>query len=223
MDTNFPLVVIEGLDGTGKTTLRKGLFRLIQGLYGVTPLSVLTTNWLDETVAADLEEGKYRPSAANRDAYLKALCADKRATVSRLIRPALPFRPVIADRWVISELAFCAVKHALPPETTYAALKDAIGVRADITLLLEASATDAVARAALRADDSARADWDVVPVQERVRTVHQEITARPQDFGLLGPIVQIDASGDRPTVLSTAWAALREHRLLPALPLKEIS
>ncbi|MER5985761.1 thymidylate kinase [Streptomyces sp. NPDC001787] len=221
MDRRFPLIVLEGGDGAGKTTLRKGLFRLIEGLYGVTPLSVLTTNYLDEDVAGDLVEGKYHPGEANRERYLAALGADKRATVQRLILPALPWRPVIADRWIISELAFFAVKHAMAPERTYAALADAVGVGADITLLLETTARTALDRAASRADDAARQDWDTLPVQERVHAVHRQIADSPDDFALLGPLVRIDASADRPTVLNAAWDALRERRLLPALPPRE--
>lgn len=223
MTERFPLIVLEGGDGSGKTTLRKGLFRLIETLYGVTPLSILTTNFLDPSAAGDLVEGKYRPSEENRDRYLAALCADKRATVERLILPTLPCRPVIADRWIVSELAFFAVKHAVPPERTYTALAPAVRVKANVTLLLETPAEAAVARAAHRADDAARPDWDTVPVQEHVRAVHQEITARPEAFDLLGPLVRIDATADRPTVLAAAWDALRERQLLPALPLKETS
>jgi dTMP kinase len=99
----FPFIVVEGLDGTGKTTLRKGLFRLFEGLYRITPLAVLTTNFLDASAAADLVEGKYRPTTTNRDRYLAALAADKHATATRLIGTSLPSRPVIADRWLLSE------------------------------------------------------------------------------------------------------------------------
>ncbi len=221
--SSFPgfLVVVEGLDGTGKTTLRKGLFRLIESLYGVTPLSILTTNWLDPDVAADLEEGKYRSGAANRDRYLAALRADKRASVEQLVLPTLPYRPVIADRWLLSELAFFAVKHDTPAKETYAALEGAIDVTADLTLLLENSPEAAMARAASRSGDAVRADWDVLDVQTRVHRTYDEVAVDPSAFPKLGPIVRIDAAQDRAGVLADAWSALREHQLLPALPLKQ--
>src|SRR5262245_41432409 len=101
----YPFIVVEGLDGTGKTTLRKGLFRLFEGLFCITPLAVLTTNFLNAAVSLDLVEGKYQPTPENRDRYLAALTADKQATADRLIAPSLPTRPVIADRWLLSELA----------------------------------------------------------------------------------------------------------------------
>lgn len=59
--------------------------------------------------------GKYAPTDERRERYLAALVADKRATAEHLVAPALPALPVIADCWVLSEMAFWAVKHARPP------------------------------------------------------------------------------------------------------------
>ncbi|AXI78560.1 dTMP kinase [Peterkaempfera bronchialis] len=215
MDT-FPFVVIEGLDGSGKTTLRKGLFRLFDNLYGVTPLSVLTTNWLDPEVAADLVDGKYAPTEANRDRYLAALRADKQATVERLIAPSLPLRPVIADRWLLSELAFFQVKHGQAPADTYAELAGAIDLVPDLTLILEAATSTSMQRAASRgAGDAVRDDWDVVDVQTSVRATYQAITGNPVAFPKIGPTVRIDAAQPRADVLADAWRALLERGLTP--------
>ncbi|MFJ9378892.1 dTMP kinase [Streptomyces sp. NPDC101455] len=216
MTNRFPFIVIEGLDGSGKTTLRKGLFRLFEHLYGATPLAVLTTNWLDPDVAADLAEGKYAPTSANRDRYLDALKADKRATVEQLILPSLGRRPVIADRWLISELAFFAVKHDQPPQVTYAGLSEAIGLVPDLTLVLETSTDTSMVRAASRPGDAVRDDWDVTDVQTRVRAVYQAVTAVPDTYGKIGPIVRIDAGRSRAEVLFDAWTALLDHALTPA-------
>ncbi|MGW3183808.1 dTMP kinase [Kitasatospora sp. NPDC001119] len=214
----YPFVVIEGLDGSGKTTLRKGLFRLFDNLYGVTPLSVLTTNFLAPEVAADLVDGKYTPTEANRERYLEALRADKQATVERLIAPALSQRPVIADRWLLSELAFFQVKHGQTPQTTYGALADAIDLVPDLTLILDAPTCTTMQRAASRsAGDSVRDDWDVDHVQTIVRVTYRAITASPAAFPKIGPTVTIDANQSRADVLANAWTALLERGLTPDL------
>ncbi|MFD4943572.1 thymidylate kinase [Streptomyces sp. NPDC058409] len=213
----YPFIVVEGLDGTGKTTLRKGIFRLFEGLYRVTPLAALTTNFLNSDVALDLVEGKYRPTAANQYRYLAALAADKQATATRLVVPSLPVRPVIADRWLLSELAFFAVKHDRTPKETYPVLTEHLGVVPDLTLVLDITPEAAMERAAAREGDATRPDWDVLDVQARVREVYQEVTNAPAAFPGLGPVVRINAAQDRATVLHTAWQALDQYRLLPNL------
>ncbi|MDT0453757.1 dTMP kinase [Streptomyces hesseae] len=219
----FPFIVVEGLDGSGKTTLRKGLFRLFEHLYGVTPLAVLTTNWLAPEAAPDLVEGKYRPAPENRDRYLAALRADKQASVTRLIVPSLAARPVIADRWLISELAFFAVKHDQPPMETYAKLADAIDVTPSLTIVLETATEQSMARAAGRTGgEDVRKDWDVIDVQARVREAIAEILSCPSAFPKIGPTARIDASQERAAVLRDAWDALAGHNLTPALPMEEV-
>ncbi|MEU0216568.1 thymidylate kinase, partial [Streptomyces sp. NPDC006265] len=173
MDRN-PFIVIEGLDGTGKTTLRKGLFRLFEGLFRITPLAALTTNFLDAAVAGDLVDGKYQPTAENEYRYLAALAADKQAT-ARLIAASLAVRPVIVDRWLLSELAFFSVKHGRPPKETYAVLTEELGVVPDLTLVLDITPEAAMERAAARSGDATRPDWDVLDIQARVREVYQAV------------------------------------------------
>ncbi|MFK0120129.1 dTMP kinase [Streptomyces sp. NPDC090994] len=211
----YPFIVVEGLDGTGKTTLRKGLFRLFEGLFRITPLAVLTTNFLDAAVALDLVEGKYQPTEENRDRYLAALAADKQATADRLIAPGLPTRPVIADRWLLSELAFFAVKHDRAPKETYARLTEQLRLVPDLTLVLDITPETAMERAADRPGDATRPDWDVMEVQARVREVYQSVVGTPGVFPALGEVVRINAAQDRATVLHTAWKALDQHGLLP--------
>ncbi|MFF4863497.1 thymidylate kinase [Streptomyces sp. NPDC001231] len=210
---DYPFIVVEGLDGTGKTTLRKGLFRLFEGLYQVTPLAVLTTNFLDPAVALDLVEGKYQPIPENQDRYLAALAADKQATSGRLIAPALPARPVIADRWLLSELAFFAVKHNRTPKETYARLTEQLHLVPDLTLVLDITPEAAMERAAARSGDATRPDWDVLEIQAKVREIYQSVASAA--FPALGPVVRINAAQDRATVLHTAWQALDEYGLLP--------
>ncbi|MEV5011329.1 thymidylate kinase [Streptomyces sp. NPDC055692] len=211
----YPFIVVEGLDGTGKTTLRKGLFRLFEGLFQVTPLALLTSNFLDPGRALDLVEGKYQPSPDNQDRYLAALAADKKATADRLITPSLSVRPVIADRWLLSELAFFAVKHDCAPKETYARLTVQLGVVPDLMLVLDVTPAAAMERAADRSGDATRPDWDVLEIQAKVREVYQWVTDAPAALPALGPVVRINAARDRAAVLHTVWQALDQYGLLP--------
>ncbi|MFI5690025.1 dTMP kinase [Streptomyces sp. NPDC051636] len=217
MNQRYPFIVVEGLDGTGKTTLRKGLFRLWEGLYGVTPLCVLTTNFLAPYQAGAIVSGKYQPDAANRDSYLSAIAADKQATLERLVLPHRPVRPVIADRWLLSELAFFAVKHAMKVSETYGALATRLTVAPDLTLVLDLETDASMSRAQGRQGDAVRADWDVHDVQSRVRETYEAVVTKPYEFPLLGDVVRLDASRPRSEVLLAAWDVLRERQLVPPL------
>ncbi|MFJ7904025.1 dTMP kinase [Streptomyces sp. NPDC096198] len=216
MNHRYPFIVVEGLDGTGKTTLRKGLFRLWEGLYGVTPLCVLTTNFLASDRAAAIIGGKYGPNAGNRDAYLSAVAADKRATLDRVVLPHRPVRPVIADRWLLSELAFFAVKHGMSVSETYEALASQLTLAPDVTLVLDLEIDTSMSRAQARQGDAVRADWDVHDIQSRVRETYEAVVTKPDGFPLLGDVVRLDARRPRSEVLLAAWDVLRERRLVPS-------
>ncbi|GAA1029429.1 dTMP kinase [Virgisporangium ochraceum] len=211
----YPFVVVEGLDGAGKTTVRKGLFRIWSDLFGVTPLCVLTTNFVAVEHIQTLVDGKYRPTPDNREEYLAALGADKAATLHRLVAPSVAVRPVIADRWLLSEIAFFAVKHGADAVEVHDRLGKMIGSAPDVTLVLSVSPQDSVERVGRRSGDSARVDWDVLEIQDRVRSVYDAVIAKPDDFPYCGDVVAIDAARKPAEVLHDAWRALAERGVMP--------
>jgi len=213
----YPFVVIEGLDGTGKTTLRKSLFRLWHGLYRVTPLCLLTTNYLETGAGSALIDGKYAPTPTNADAYLDALAEDKRASVERLIRPTLAFRPVIADRWLLSEMTFFALKHGREPKDTYEALAGHINIPADVTFVLEADLNQSMSRTGARQGDSVRDDWDEAGIQQTVKSIYEHVATTADQYPLLGRIIRLDGGLDRASVLRQAWDHMDVLSLTPPL------
>ncbi|MFF5273749.1 hypothetical protein [Streptomyces sp. NPDC000133] len=123
----------------------------------------------------------------------------------------------IADRWLLSELAFFAVKHDRTPKETYAVLTEQLSLVPDLTLVLDITPEAAMQRAAARSGDATRPDWDVLEIQAKVRGIYQSATDAPAAFPALGPVVRINAAQDRATILHTAWQALDEYGLLPDL------
>ncbi|MEU8571208.1 thymidylate kinase [Streptomyces pathocidini] len=181
----------------------------------VAPLCVLTTNFLAPKQAAAIVSGKYQPDAANRDSYLSAIAADKQATLERLALPQRPVRPVIADRWLLSELAFFSVKHGMKVSETYEALATQLAAAPDLTLVLDLETDTSMSRAQARRGDAVRADWDVHDVQSRVRESYEAVVTKPYEFPLLGDVVRLDARRPRSEVLLAAWDVLRERQLVP--------
>lgn len=211
----YPFIAIEGVDGTGKTTLRKSLFQLLDSAYSATPLAVLTINFLDDRVAAAIVAGKYQPTADNRAAFESALRADKRRTTAGVIEPSLPVRPVIADRWLATDLTFFAVKHGIAPAESYGRLADDEVACPDLTLVLELGTEFSMARASGRPGESTRADWDVLDVQTRLAAAYADIMTAAPDLPALGrQVVRLDASRSRAELLYDAWSAIVAHTTL---------
>jgi len=213
--STYPFIAIEGQDGVGKTTLRKSLFQLLGNAYDRIPLSVLTVNYVDYRVARALIEGKYSPSPENRDAYLDAIIADKRASLDRLVRPALADRPVLADRWLLSEMVFCYVRHAMELADTYTRVAPHLELAADVTLLLELDAESSHRRAGQRSGEATRPDWDIPDVQERVRVAYRNAAEHASEFPLLGVVRSIESDQPREAVLRAAWKALADAEVVP--------
>lgn len=211
MRRRFPFVAIEGLDGTGKTTLRKGIFRLWSGVGNVTPLCVLGTNHLDVTAAKTLLRGKYSPGSVSLTAYLDAVVADKEATLEQLVRPNLEHRPVICDRWILSDLAFLEARFGLAPLESYTSLQGRISRAPDLTFFLELAPESAVARSSARQGDATRGDWDRIDVQERVLRAYETIVDEADLYPAVGEVVRLDASVQPWRVLHQAWEALTDR------------
>ncbi|MFF3358844.1 hypothetical protein ACFYWN_41060 [Streptomyces sp. NPDC002917] len=191
---------------------RDGFF-LLEAVYGPA-----APGWLREIEAVQvLRKAWVQQYHRDGDRYLAALATDKQVTATRLIAPSLPTRPVIADRWLLSELAFFAVKHDRPPKDTYAALTKRLDVVPDLTVVLDVTPEAAMERAAARSGDATRPDWDVLDVQAKVREVYRSVTDASAAFPALGPVVRINAAQDRAVVLHTAWQALDQYGLLANL------
>lgn len=213
----FPFVAVEGLDGSGKTLLRKGLFRLWESLYQVTPLCILTTNLVDPALVEDLVVGKFRSGEADGERYAAALRADKRASLELLVRPHLRRRPVVADRWLLSDIAFLVVRQGLSVADAYRILAPGLSMAPDVMVLLDLPVQVAAERAGARLDFAARADWDNRAVQERVDGVYRQVAASAGSFSLLGEVVRLDAQAAPAELLYATWQALESRGLMPAL------
>lgn len=122
---------------------------------------------------------------------------------------------MIADRWLLSELAFFAVKHGMRASETYETLAARLTVAPDLTLVLDLETDASMSRAQARQGDAVRADWDVHDVQSRVRETYEAVVSKPDEFPLLGDVVRLDARRPRSEVLLAAWDVLRERQLAP--------
>jgi len=165
MDTegNLLLITIEGIDGTGKSTLLTGLKSQLADLDPVFTREPGAT-WLGKAVR--------RAIAEQIDPITEAslFVADHAAHLATVIRPALSQgRLVISDRYSDSRFAYQSVtlKEIVPdPEGWLRAMHDGWSITPDRTFLLVLSIDDALVRLA---DKSGREHFEKREVLEAVQ------------------------------------------------------
>jgi dTMP kinase len=160
---NLLLITIEGIDGTGKSTLLAGLKSHLADLDPIFTREPGAT-WVGEAVR--------RAIAEQIDPITEAslFVADHAAHLSTLVRPALSKgRLVISDRYSDSRFAYQSVtlKGIVPdPEVWLRAMHDGWSITPDRTFLLVLSIDDALARLA---DKSGREHFEKREVLEAVQ------------------------------------------------------
>jgi dTMP kinase len=199
------LITIEGLDGTGKTTLAEALVAALRGDGGDVLL-------LREPGGVELSE---RIRALVKDPALEVgpraealLYAAARAQlVAERVEPALTAGTwVLLDRFVDSSLAYQGVGRGLGIE----AVRDVNlfatgGLRPDRTLLLRADAATRAARQAVRGEAPDRLEREEAAFFDAIARAYDALAAaEPERFRVL------DAGAAPDAVLGAARAALAD-------------
>lgn len=200
MDTegNLLLITIEGIDGTGKSTLLTALKSQLADLDPIFTREPGAT-WVGESVR--------RAIAEQIDPITEAslFVADHAAHLSTLVRPALnKGRLVISDRYSDSRFAYQSVtlKGVVPdPEGWLRAMHNGWTIVPDRTFLLVLSIDDALARLA---DKSGREHFEKREVLEAVQNNYLAYArAEPSRF------VIVDASLDKEDIAKFVGDAIR--------------
>lgn len=201
MDTegNLLLITIEGIDGTGKSTLLNGLKSQLADLDPIFTREPGAT-WVGESVR--------RAIAEQIDPITEAslFVADHAAHLSTLVRPALnKGRLVISDRYSDSRFAYQSVtlKGVVPdPEGWLRAMHNGWTIVPDRTFLLVLSIDDALARLA---DKSGREHFEKREVLEAVQNNYLAYAlAEPSRF------VIVDAAKEKEEIAKFVADGIRQ-------------
>jgi len=193
------LITLEGIDGTGKSTLLTGLKSLLADLDPVYTREPGAT-WVGESVR--------RAIAEQTDPVCEAtlFVADHAAHLATVVRPALAeHRLVISDRYSDSRFAYQSVTLAgvIPePEQWLRAMHDGWSIVPDKTFLLVIPVDDALARLSTK---SGREHFERREVLEKVQNRYLEFAkAKP------GRFVIVDALLDKDEVARFVADGIRE-------------
>jgi dTMP kinase len=194
-------LVLEGTDGSGKTSLRKHVFQALkqQGreILTITPLS---WRYLDatETIITAKSHALPVPPVEITRAYVR----DKEALSDRIIRPQLRHRPVLVDRFIVSDMVYHHALWEIDPAQTYRAYCSSRVRFPDCHFFVDTPPQLAFERMLARGTGG-RNRWDYLETQKRLYDTFQEVLFSGR-FPALGEARRIDNSGDRAQT-SEAW------------------
>jgi len=141
----MPFVVLEGCDGSGKTTVRE-MLRVELEAIGVPTVTVGQHSWLHPWHARALvcarEQRTHVPPNQLSQAYLQ----DKRLHGLRNVEPVRRRAVVIADRWLYSDAVYHEVLYGIPKQTTLEQHSSAGTVRPDLLIYISVEADRAYER-----------------------------------------------------------------------------
>ena len=196
----MPLLVLEGIDGCGKTTQVERIAATLTAC-GITPLRLREPGGtvLGEQVRALLLD---RATEACPTAELFGYLTARAQLCATVIAPALAEgKVVLLDRFWYSTMAYQASGLGLDPLLVRAAINLAIGgVRADLAAWLAVEPAEALRRrAASRGED--RIEARGLAYQERVHLGYAALAAE-------GDLVRIDAARDPDVIFTDLWSRI---------------
>ncbi len=209
-------ITLEGVEGSGKTTLARGLEGRLRALGRETLLT-------REPGGTDLG-GQIRSMLLRQDSPVGAIAelflflADRAQHVSTCIRPALAAGTVVlCDRYVDSTLVYQGLGRGFDPQQLRLLCDLATGsLCPDLTFVLDLDVRSGLARAAQRhqRDDTLAAEGRF---EAESRSFHETIREGFRQLAADEPrrIVLLDAAAPEEDVLNAAWKALSDRGLVP--------
>lgn len=191
-------IVLEGVEGAGKTTLARSLGERLRGA-GIEPLMVREPGGTPaaEALRTELLDAEREWTPEMELLYIAAARAD---LVCRVILPALAAgRLVLSDRYELSTRAYQISGRGLPAERVEWVNQAATGgLVPDLTLVLDVRPEVGRARQLAEGKSGDRLDRESAAFHERVAAAYRAAS---------GPgIVHLDADRPAPAVLDAAWA-----------------
>lgn len=197
-------IVVEGPEGSGKSTLVRGLAARMEAA-GRTPVAVREPGGtsLAEAVRAALLEADHAVAPV---AELFLFLAARADLTAHVLRPALEAgRVVLADRFTLSTEVYQVVGRGLDPALVSAGNAAATGgLRPDLTLVLDLPPGVGLERQQAAGKALDRIDREAAGFHDRICRAYVAAT---------GPgMVHLDGTWDSGRLLDAAWVAVQDAR-----------
>jgi dTMP kinase len=199
-------IAIEGGDGSGKTSLRKHLFQTFRAMeldaLAIPPNSWLVPEWTHTIVSAKYHHEHNVPLRDITRAYI----GDKEALTREIVDSHYPYRHVVVDRFILSDMVYHHVLYGIDPIHTYR-MFEASRVRwPDLTIFVRTDAEVAQSRKLLR-DSGGWHRWDELDRQKVILGLYDELLA-DGSLSRLHPTIVIDNNGSQARTFAEVRSAV---------------
>jgi dTMP kinase len=194
-------LALEGIDGSGKTTLRKLVFQELRQ-QGHEILTTTPFGWRDAQAAETIVEAKAHGVPMAPSLITRAFVRDKEVLSDRIIRVQLPHRPVLVDRFIASDMVYHQALWRISPAETYRAYCASRVRMPDCHFFVDTPPELAFERQVARGTGG-KNRWDYLDTQKRLYETYEEVFFSGR-FPSLGEVRRIDNSGD-PAMTARVW------------------
>jgi thymidylate kinase len=112
----YPFLVLEGCDGSGKTTLREALARYLISR-GMPVATIGQHSWLDLEASRTIIDVRERRRSVSPEMIAKSYFVDKRMHALHNVSPQLKRSTVLADRWIFSDAVYQEALYGMSART----------------------------------------------------------------------------------------------------------
>jgi dTMP kinase len=165
------LVVLEGIDGSGKTTLGRGIAASLSARgFEVVETKEPTDGPIGQQIRALAERGR---SAVSPEEEFRLFHEDRRAHVASLVKPALDAgKVVVQDRSYFSTIVYQGDRGL--DRARLLSMSEAIAPKPDVLFVVDVPAEVAVARIR-RARPTVKDDFETLETLTRIRQVFLDL------------------------------------------------
>ncbi|GAA0571999.1 dTMP kinase [Paractinoplanes ferrugineus] len=168
----YPFIVLEGTDGSGKSTLRRLLHDRLNAT-GPSCFMVGQFSWLDPDAGRVIMAARTQRTGYSRRDLREAYATDVRLHQLHNIRPALATVPVIADRYIYSHAVYHEVLWGIPMEETLRFHRESDMLRPDAVIFVDTDADIASRRVVTRGQNPRPHENE--PTLRRLHRAYQEL------------------------------------------------
>lgn len=168
----YKFIALEGIDGSGKTSVKQMLFSLFTEK-NKQPLSILPTSWLDPWATNVIVSAKYQGILYPKEIITEAYIRDKKLLYSHLVEPHLKYRPVISDRYLLSDFVYHKELYGIEPLITSQKYKENAVKEPDLLIFIDTDPEKAFDRI-IKRNPNAINNWENPKMLSKLQSTFQK-------------------------------------------------